>query len=172
MVARARGRSLSDRPVVLLAIGTQFPDLVDKPLAYTVSVLPGGRALAHSLLVFVPLAVGLWVVFERSRHLTGPFLFGYGTHLLGDAWWELVALRVGRLTWLVWPVLEPPAYEATSFRDHYRKLTEMATGGTVIDVIAAQPRFFAGIALTLGVMALWVADGTPGLRWFRRGLRR
>jgi hypothetical protein len=52
--ARARfGRPPTDRATLLLAFGTQLPDLVDKPLAWRLDVLPAGRTLGHSLLSVV-----------------------------------------------------------------------------------------------------------------------
>ena len=44
-LARARfGRPPTDRATLLLVIGTQLPDLVDKPLAWWLGVLPAGRS--------------------------------------------------------------------------------------------------------------------------------
>ena len=43
---RARGRSLpGDWEALVLVFATQLPDLVDKPLAWQLGVLPGGRSL-------------------------------------------------------------------------------------------------------------------------------
>jgi len=120
-------------PAVVLAIATQFPDLIDKPLAYEVGVLPEGRALAHSLLVAVPLcALGLWIAWRTTgwRSRSGAaFAIGYATHLFGDAFWSLFALDLDALSFLVWPVLAAPDYDTTSFEGHLEQLTESA--GTV-----------------------------------------
>ena len=49
-------------PTVALLVGALFPDLVDKPLAWYLNVLPTGRTLAHSLLVLVPLCLAVYLV--------------------------------------------------------------------------------------------------------------
>jgi len=68
---RASDRRLTGAAVIALGVGTQFPDLIDKPLGWTFGVLPGGRTLAHSLLtvavVAVVLAIPLGVVSARRR---------------------------------------------------------------------------------------------------------
>ena len=43
------GRLPGSVATLAVALGTQLPDLVDKPLAWTVNVLASGRSLAHSL---------------------------------------------------------------------------------------------------------------------------
>ena len=53
---RRRPRYLACVP---LAVGSQFPDLVDKPLAY-VGVLSYGRSLAHSVFAFVLVSGVVW----------------------------------------------------------------------------------------------------------------
>ena len=61
-----------------LAVGTQFPDLVDKPLAWTFGISPSGRAGAHSLLIAIPLLLMLWVGLpdRHRRSLWGAFAAG------------------------------------------------------------------------------------------------
>lgn len=49
-----------------LAVGSQFPDLVDKPLAY-LGVLTYGRSLAHSVFALAGCAVAVWWVATRLR---------------------------------------------------------------------------------------------------------
>jgi len=83
--------------LVPLAIGSQFPDLVDKPLAY-VGVLTYGRSLAHSVFTFVLVSGVIWWGAttlqarwvdtswqDQLRGLTpAAFASGYLSHLLGD----------------------------------------------------------------------------------------
>jgi membrane-bound metal-dependent hydrolase YbcI (DUF457 family) len=96
-----------------LLVGTQFPDLVDKPLAF-VGVLPSGRTLAHSLFFAVVLLAVLRFVTRRygRPHLTTAFAFGHLAHLLGDVVNPVIAGRTGELTFLLWPVLPTPEYGA------------------------------------------------------------
>jgi membrane-bound metal-dependent hydrolase YbcI (DUF457 family) len=94
-----------------LLVGTQFPDLVDKPLAF-VGLLPGGRALGHSVFFAVGLFVALWLVTRRygRPHLTIPFGFGHASHVVGDVLTPVAAGRTGELTFLLYPVLPAPEY--------------------------------------------------------------
>ncbi|SEV92989.1 metal-dependent hydrolase [Halobacterium jilantaiense] len=89
-----------------LAVGTQLPDLVDKPLAWTFEVMPYGRAAAHSLLVLAAAAVVLAVL--RSVSVGVPLLVGWAAHILGDVVYPLAEGAVGDVTFLAWPLLALP----------------------------------------------------------------
>ncbi|WP_318568224.1 metal-dependent hydrolase [Salinigranum marinum] len=100
--------------LVALLVGTQFPDVVDKPLAF-VGVLPSGRALAHSVFFAAGLFAVLWVAARRydrphRPHLAAAFGFGHVSHLLGDAVNPVAAGRIGELTFLLWPVFPATTY--------------------------------------------------------------
>jgi hypothetical protein len=83
--------------LVPLAIGSQFPDLVDKPLAY-LGVLTYGRSLAHSVFTFVLVSGVVWwgatalqarwpdTSWQYRLRRVAPVAFtsGYLSHLLGD----------------------------------------------------------------------------------------
>jgi membrane-bound metal-dependent hydrolase YbcI (DUF457 family) len=103
--------------LVALLVGTQFPDIVDKPLAYA-GVLPGGRSLGHSLLVAAVLVTLLWLLARRygHAHLLVAFGFGHISHILGDVIRTDFgsATEVGRLTFLLWPLLPAPEYSVDS----------------------------------------------------------
>lgn len=47
LLRRHTGERPAGAAVLALAVGTQFPDLVDKPLGWTVGLLPGG-ARSHT----------------------------------------------------------------------------------------------------------------------------
>ncbi|SEP93192.1 metal-dependent hydrolase [Natrinema salaciae] len=148
-------------PVTVLAIGSQFPDLIDKPFAWTFGVLPGGRTLTHS--VFAA-ALLLPVVYGIARRVGHPdvgtaFAVGHVSHLLADV--PPAAVFGGDLsatTFLFWPVLEPPAYES------------------VDGILAAFLRYSMGwyewaqLGLVCVALVLWYRDGTPGLGAVRRAL--
>jgi membrane-bound metal-dependent hydrolase YbcI (DUF457 family) len=97
--------------LVALLVGTQFPDVVDKPLAFA-GVLPSGRALAHSVFFAAGLLAVLWVVARRYDRPTLATAFGFGhvSHLLGDAVNPVAAGRIGELTFLLWPVFPATIY--------------------------------------------------------------
>ena len=107
--------------LVPLAVGSQLPDLLDKPLSFY-GVLASGRSLGHSVLVAGAFVAGVWVLARRVdggrgwrrpfEHAPAAFAVGYLSHLLGDSLGALAAGRYGDLTFLLWPVLPPPAYSA------------------------------------------------------------
>jgi hypothetical protein len=145
VVRRAGGEEWppDDATAIALAVGTQLPDLVDKPLAWSFGVLPSGRSLAHSLLVgglLVAVVVALARRYGRHER-AGAFAVGYYAHLFGDALGPLTSLDVEFLTFLAWPVLAPPPYENdSSFAEHLAALTELSVG----------PRTAVGLLFALG----------------------
>ncbi|WP_372912562.1 metal-dependent hydrolase [Salinigranum sp.] len=162
-----RGRR--ERAALLaLVVGTQFPDVVDKPLAW-VGFLPYGRSLAHSLLVLVPLCLVVVVVARRrTRTRTGTaFALGALTHTLTDAWHGIVTLDPGRLSFLLWPYLPSPDDGGVGTPGgHADRLasevdTSHAGAGGLVDVVQSEP---VGQLLLLAVaVVVWIAEGTPGL---------
>ena len=88
-------------------VGSQFPDVIDKPLALEVGVLPTGRVGMHSL----PIAVPIWTLvvlygWKTERTRAGiVFVIAYASHLLAD---NYVALASGRVpSDLFWPLASP-----------------------------------------------------------------
>jgi len=55
------GRQPSGHAALALAVATQLPDLIDKPLAWQFGLLSSGISVAHSILVGVPLAFALGI---------------------------------------------------------------------------------------------------------------
>ena len=149
--------------VVALAVGTQFPDVIDKPLSWSLGILPSGRSFGHSLVVAAFLAAGLWWFARRvkRRREVGAFLCGHVTHILAD-----VAPAVGTGQWiqlrsLAWPLL--PAYVYPGELD--RSLVEffLTLDPTAVPTV--------GVVLTVAAFLVWVADGRPGMdtSYLRRG---
>jgi len=150
-----------------VAVGTQFPDLVDKPLGWWLGVLPGGTTLAHSLLTAVPLslaalAVGAAVGREEPAL---AFVVGYLSHLPGDVFYPVVLGGDPKLWFLLWPLRAAPGD---------------GPAHTVPYVLALAEQFFAFLATPLGAAYLvaellllalagwvWTLDGRPGLAWVR-----
>lgn len=144
---------------VAAALGTQFPDLVDKPLAWTVPILPSGRSFAHSLLTAtVVIALVTWLANRRASPKVGPaFAIGYLSHLLTDGIAPFLSGDVSKLTYLGWPLLPPPDYGVEKgFIAHFARLEPSA-------VVS-----FQGILAACTVL-LWVRDGAPGIRTLRLG---
>jgi hypothetical protein len=146
-------------PVVALGVGTQLPDLVDKPLAWYLSVLPYGRTLAHSLLVAVPVVLlAVWLTRRRDQRLVGvAFGVGYLSHLLGDSLHALVTVDWADLSFLLWPLLEPPIPpegETVGLLAHLRD-------------IEGSPFFLFGLLLTGAMLVLWHRHDCPGVSELR-----
>lgn len=141
--------------VAALAVvfGTQFPDLVDKPLAWTFDVLPSGRSLGHSVFALVLVCGLLYLAFEetRRRELLA-FALGYASHLLGDglhALWEREFVQFG---YLFWPLTSAPLDdEGMSFLEFF---TTLEPSGWLL----------FGLALTAVGLVVWARDGYPGVR--------
>ena len=88
-------------------VGSQCPDIVDKPLALEVGLLPTGRVGVHSL----PIAVPVWILVllyawtTERVHGGVVFVIAYASHLLAD---NYVALAAGRIpSDLLWPLASP-----------------------------------------------------------------
>lgn len=144
-----------DVPTLALAVGTQFPDLIDKPLAWSFALLPSGRSLAHSLLVATAVCGAAVLVSRRYGHSTTAWAFttGYYAHLLGDALVPLLSLDTEFLTFLAWPLLAPPPYpNDSSFIEHFTNLQ-------------LTPLTLFGLLLTVVTLGLWIRDEYPGIRW-------
>lgn len=99
-----RDRRLPARAVAFAAIvGSQFPDLVDKPLAHQFGLLPSGRVFLHSLPLALPITacvLAYGYTTERPR-VAGAFAVAYLSHLVGDTYQPLLAGDVPAD--LLWP---------------------------------------------------------------------
>lgn len=167
-VTRARdGSEQMPLALVALAVGSQFPDLIDKPLAWSLAVLPSGRSLAHSLLVAaVVLGVAYRMVRRRSREeVVAAFGVGWVAHSLADLGPEVVSglLRgdLEQLTWttyLLWPVLPSPPYPMdSSFAEHFA-------------AFAFEPYVLAQFGLLGVATAVWMWTGAVGVGVVREGV--
>ena len=136
-----------------VAFGTQFPDLIDKPLAWTFHVIPSGRTLAHSVyaLTIVSLLVA-WIAKHYGRPQIGPaFAIGYASHLVADGIAPLLEGDFSKLTYLGWPLLPPPDYGVEhGFIYHFTHMK-------------FTPLFFFEITLGVAVIWIWIQDGAPGV---------
>ena len=166
LVYSAFSRSRFDVPpragaALLVAVASQAPDLIDKPLAWTFALLPSGRSLAHSLF-FAGLAVlAVRALARRYRQpgLAAAFAIGYLSHLLTDAISPLWTGDFASLAYLVWPLLP---------------MHDEPTAGILWYILAQEWTLYASIQFALFVLAVgvWVVDGTPGLGFTRRVLAR
>ena len=141
-----------------LAVGTQLPDLVDKPLAWTFDVMPYGRAAAHSLLVFGAVALVAPLV-SRGVRVAVPLLVGWAAHIVGDVVYPLADGAVGDVTFLAWPLLALP--EASGDHGIIAYFRNVAlTGETALEV--GLFALAAGVFLVREWRARRAPTGTPG----------
>ena len=149
---RQRARPPDGAETILIAFGTQFPDLIDKPLAWTVSVLPNGRSLAHSAFVAAAVIGGVRWLCRRAGAPTlgGAFGLGYASHLFADAFPPVLYGAPAGTAFLAWPVLPPVEYDtARSFTAH-------------VAGIEPTPYFLSQVALAAVALVVWLRDGAPG----------
>lgn len=149
---------------IAVAIGTQLPDLIDKPLAWTFGVIPSGRSLAHSLVFLAGLSVVVWALATRyDRRLeAGAFLGSYLTHVLADVLPAALAGEWAKLGTLLWPIT--PLYQ-------YPDELDRSIVGFFLELRPAELVSFE-LGVTVVVLALWVADGAPGIGTAVRFVRR
>ncbi|SEP30313.1 LexA-binding, inner membrane-associated putative hydrolase [Halogranum amylolyticum] len=139
---------------ILAGVGTQFPDLIDKPLAWSVAVLPTGRSLAHSLIT-ASLVITLARTVSRRYNRSGyavAFGIGYLSHLAADGLHPVIKGDFASLTYLTWPLLPLPVSDTDkSFLAHF---------------LAFEFRPFTLLEFGLVALALivWWYDDIPGVR--------
>lgn len=164
LYARIRyGRPPRGLPAVAVAIGSQVPDLIDKPLAWEWGLLQSGRSLAHSIpfaLVLLPIVYVLATRVLRRRESATAYAIGHCTHLLTDLPLTTVRGDLSGATYLLWPLLEPPEYGEPSG-------ILVAFSGYSMSVYGAVQ--FALFAVAIGT---WYRDRLPGLGYLRRSIRR
>lgn len=162
---RAFGSRAPDRTeVFVLAVATQLPDLIDKPLGWGTDVLPSGVSLAHSYLFAVPLVIGAYLVargVDRPR-LGLAFATGYLLHTPGDILARYVLngeLIVGAL---VWPLLPAPSMQPTAVFG--RTLDLWFSFLETMQTPAGQAYLLLELVLLGGTVIVWFADR----RWRRK----
>lgn len=162
LLCRKRETRPAETPVLALGFATQLPDLIDKTFGWVIPVLPGGRSLAHTLIVAVPVVV---LVFGYDQRVAAggiglPFGIGYLSHVLGDGLATVVTEGVANTSFLLWPLLALPTWEtAPSVSAH-------------LSAIALTPWFVFELGLTAVGILLWVSDGYIGLHRLRRWASR
>ena len=155
----------TDRSVIVLAAMTQFPDVVDKTLAWNLGILPNGRSLAHSALVatVVIAVVGLYLQKQEHHELALAVGVGYASHLLADAFQPFVTGQWADLVFLGWPLL--PAPSPTGAQSVLERFVILFDGLAAGDISV----FFAiEIGLVLFAVVRWATQGYPGLGFLRR----
>lgn len=159
---------VDDLTFIVLAIGTQLPDVIDKPLAWSLGLLPSGLSLGHSfvfLAILTPLAVAVSNRYGRPE-LATALVTGVASHLVGDVVFALLIGSPSPYQFLFWPVIptvmEPSVGLVPTVGELWLKYinflsTPRGVTYLVINII------FNGMAF-----ALWIANGAPGTIAARR----
>ena len=159
-----RRRGARPDEALAVAVGSQFPDLIDKPLAWTFAVLPSGISLAHSLTLALPAAAVALVLGRRTdrRGAAAAFVVAYASHLLGDAIYPFVWGHSFSLSFLLWPLVPASSPTVNGFLSNFLYYLDSfaASLASPMGVV-----YLAIEAALLGAaLVLWVSDGTPGPR--------
>jgi hypothetical protein len=176
LLTHLRGRTPTGAATIALVVGTQFPDLVDKPLSWSFDLLPAG-VLAHSLFFAVPFSVLVLAVARRFSHtdLAGAFLVGYLSHLPADV---LPSLVTGDPSYwpLFWPAMARPGVDVSD------PIVGPGAGAGLLENAAYYMRDFlpmlfspvgaAYVLVMAGIFALWLYDGRPGTGIVGRAIGR
>lgn len=150
--------------VAAVGFGALFPDLVDKPLAWTFGVLPSGTSLGHSVVLALPLTAALALL---TWHLGRPtvgvaFAIGYFLHLPSDALYGALVLGApvtpGSFAWPLAPAapIERPGF-GSNFWHYFERYLAFLTGPDGVRYLVAE------LLLMGGALGLWLRDGAPGL---------
>lgn len=118
---------LPSRWVVSAAcLGGMVPDLVDKPLAHVLLLLPNGRVGVHSLPIALPLVAAILMYGWRTRRVRPAAAFGLGVvlHPLGDWHTQLVSGAVP--AHLLWPFVSVPIQHTPSWSAYVPAWTAFA----------------------------------------------
>jgi hypothetical protein len=113
-----RDRQLpSPHLIAVVGFGSQFPDLIDKPLHLESHVIVSGRVGTHSLPIAIPIALAvIWYARKTERFRGGlAFVFAYGTHIYGDVRHTLFSPDRNISPDLFWPLTEPVPRPETPF---------------------------------------------------------
>ena len=106
----ARDRRLpSLQFLAVVFVGSQLPDLVDKPLAHQFGLLPSGRVFFHSIPIALPLILlVLYYAIRTDRlRLGGAYAFAHASHLFADNRRALLDPNRGFPPDLLWPITQP-----------------------------------------------------------------
>lgn len=156
---------IEGREVVVLAVATQLPDLIDKPLAWTLSVFPSGYSVAHSVFVAVPLALALFAVaIKHDRFGIGlAVVVGWWSHLFGDVLVAVLMDGTFTVTRVLWPlVVLPGSHTSLSSLEQFTYYL-----GEFLELLstAESPLIFLLYFGPLAVAGLlWLLDGAPVVR--------
>lgn len=147
-----------------VAVAALLPDLVDKPLSWSLGWFPQGYSVIHSVFVAVPVGlVVLAAALRRGRPDVGAaFVVGYWSHLVGDVAEALLKGYHTAFARVLWPVHTLPPYAV----DHgLVGRLDLYLSAFVGSLTADQQLSVLAVYLApyAAVFVLWLFDGAPVL---------
>lgn len=141
--------------IVLVAL---LPDLIDKPLAWGLGVLPSGRSLAHSLFFVVPTVAVAAATFGRRLGIAVALC--YLCHLGADVVYPMALGLPPAYRFLLWPAIEQPATGAPGLFLHTRHV--LMGFLAFLETTRGQIYVLFEVGLLGTAFVLWLVDGRPG----------
>jgi membrane-bound metal-dependent hydrolase YbcI (DUF457 family) len=158
-----RGPPRADE-AALVVFASLLPDLIDKPLAWSLRVVASGYGPAHSVFVVLP---AIAVLSARWRATGRPwravaFGTGYLLHIPGDVLFQAMDGTVEPAVFL-WPVVvwESTGERAGFLTESITRVSEFLSGlaaGDVSTYVAVQ------LGLLVVALLIWLYDGAPVFR--------
>jgi hypothetical protein len=166
VLVRVRGRRApAGAPTLGLALGTQLPDLVDKPLNWWFGIFDG-RGIGHSLLAVTAFCLLVAVVAYRYDRLElgGALSIGIYTHLLGDSYQALLSGEFASAAFLLWPLVPAPTYPKDSLFEHLDAWVAYLQALPQLSPTAILSSGFGfQLVLLFVLFGIWALDGFPGV---------
>lgn len=157
------GESPGTLPALAVLFGALFPDLIDKPLAWSFKVVASGISVTHSLFTAVALSAVSIVVLDRLGHRqvgTG-FSIAYLAHLPSDAIYPVLLGSPLHISPYFWPLTTATGAVQGGFLENFvyyftQFLAFLAT---------PQGLLFLGLEVALigTTVLVWISDECPGL---------
>lgn len=159
-----RGEAPDGRLALAAGLGAVAPDLVDKPLSWTLGVFPSGYAVAHSAFVFPAFAAALWLSCRRRgvTRLAVAYLVGHASHLAGDVIYPFLLRDDLVLSAVLWPLVVQPA-SPTEAGLVARTLFYLRAWAIRLRALDLGPLLVFELSLVGVVAAVWLYDGAPVL---------
>lgn len=157
------GRPPREAEAIAVLVGSQLPDLVDKPLGWGTSVLPSGHSLAHSLPVAFSTSVAVYLISRRLDHGDVGVAFGlaYLFHLPADVIYPVFLGQSPAISFLFWPFVEQSASQTDAL---VGRVLELAAA--FVDFLRTPRGMFYLVAELLFLLLtalVWRHDRYPGL---------
>lgn len=149
-------------PVLAVVIGSQFADLIDKPLAWWLNIFPTGRDFGHSLLFVIIVVLVIYItasVYNRVEAATA-FIIAYLSHLFVDLPRRAFLGHPFGTEFLFWPILSHDTFQYSD-----RLFEPPAVIELVVTPFTDPFLFFIlNIILFLFSLGVWYIDGCPGIQ--------